>query len=688
MSLERIPDIPRPRGITDVKECVSYLNGLATTLQDHMSMRPEDLQHLIDGLSTVNIYDVKHYGAIGDGVADDTVNVQKAVTAAGTDGVVFFPPGTYIISNLTAVSDLKLIGINKESCILKHKAASSDYMIEGAGVLELTDLTFDGNKDNQTAISAGNAGVELVSFDGSKISVRNCIFQNSHHSALYVLECTQAEIVGNDFLEPEEGAAVTARNTTVIAVYPSVATQHVKILHNNFSQSAPSDTDQAACAILIQGTNAKQARCQISDNTFDGFGRAYTSGALGVIDFYNDSDESIITNNRFVNSYYSPLKLSDSANLIVTGNIIKDPATTHGGLAIVVYSYNHTTVIRNTAIIADNIIENSTGGSAIYITGVSGHLTSGYNIHHNTILDGYRGVVVIYATGPIIIDSNIIDGTNFDSALPAIQLGYCTGRVSVTNNNVHDFPKYGVYAESTSSDMKIIVKGNTFKYENTITTAVFLNDVATVLCEGNEFIGDAVPINIDNVTDARIDNNLSENSSVSFTNITTLHERHNSWNKPTDRTSDVATSTVTVANTTDETTLWTGEMAANSLEAGDVFMLHADGVVSNGGPTAPDQIKIRIRVGGTEIVSLEPITKSLSDDHWHIDANACQRTIGGSGSRAVHVDLGIGDDSVNLTGVASIDTTANMDVTITAEWASADVANTISLYQGFMRYKN
>ena len=45
MSLERIPDIPRPIGVTDTNGVVRYLGNLATTLQDHMSQRPEDLSH-------------------------------------------------------------------------------------------------------------------------------------------------------------------------------------------------------------------------------------------------------------------------------------------------------------------------------------------------------------------------------------------------------------------------------------------------------------------------------------------------------------------------------------------------------------------------------------------------------------------------------------------------------------------
>ena len=156
-----------------------------------------------------------------------------------------------------------------------------------------------------------------------------------------------------------------------------------------------------------------------------------------------------------------------------------------------------------------------------------------------------------------------------------------------------------------------------------------------------------------------------------------------------DRTSDVVTETVTVANTATETTLWTGSMPADSLVAGNMFKFHADGVVSNdGSAAAADQVIVRVKVGGVTKITLEPATKALSGDMWHIDANACQRTLGATGSRAMHIHLQIKDIDTYTIGVGEVDTTANMDVTITAQWGSAKATNTISLYQGFMEYKN
>jgi len=172
--------------------------------------------------------------------------------------------------------------------------------------------------------------------------------------------------------------------------------------------------------------------------------------------------------------------------------------------------------------------------------------------------------------------------------------------------------------------------------------------------------------------------------SVYITNIATQ--------RAIDRTSDVIVSTVTVANEAAETILWTGLMPANSLCIGNIFKFHADGVVSNNGNNSDNDFTIRIRVGGisgTIIADLTPATKAMTDLHWHIDANATQRTLGESGSRAVHVHLQVDDtDEETVQAIGTVDTTGNLDVVVTVDWVTAHANNTISLYQGFMEYKN
>ena len=160
-----------------------------------------------------------------------------------------------------------------------------------------------------------------------------------------------------------------------------------------------------------------------------------------------------------------------------------------------------------------------------------------------------------------------------------------------------------------------------------------------------------------------------------------------------DRTRNVALATVEVVDSDVETTLFTAPMASNSLEAGNIFKIHCDGVMTNDSGASGDEVVIRVRVGGVVKITLETNTREMTDEDWHLNANSTQRTIGATGSRAIHAHLSIGDptstgDEASLIGIETIDTTANMDVTVTAQWNTAETNNTIKLYQGYVEYKN
>ncbi len=105
------------------------------------------------------------YGAVGNGVADDTAAVQAAITAVANagGGIVFFPTGTYLCtpSGSPAValtvpsSDVRLIGADASASVLKKN---------GNGVL----VSFTGTTSPSTgATHVRYCGVENLGFNGN-----------------------------------------------------------------------------------------------------------------------------------------------------------------------------------------------------------------------------------------------------------------------------------------------------------------------------------------------------------------------------------------------------------------------------------------------------------------------------------------------------------------------------------------
>ena len=99
---------------------------------------------------------VKDFGAKGDGITNDSQAFIQAVNAQGT-GIVYIPPGNYVVQNLPLKTGLFYIGSGMNSTTLTlpdnpsypmFKAISGIEDIEGGGVI---DLYARGNKTDNRA---------------------------------------------------------------------------------------------------------------------------------------------------------------------------------------------------------------------------------------------------------------------------------------------------------------------------------------------------------------------------------------------------------------------------------------------------------------------------------------------------------------------------------------------------------
>ena len=114
---------------------------------------------------------VKDYGAVGDGVTNDTAAIQAALDAAAVSGAankipVYLPAGTFMISNLlinanvilqgASMSVTKLKRITGSTGIALRERTSAEGNASGAGGIWLRDFHIDGNATAGDGFNIGN----------------------------------------------------------------------------------------------------------------------------------------------------------------------------------------------------------------------------------------------------------------------------------------------------------------------------------------------------------------------------------------------------------------------------------------------------------------------------------------------------------------------------------------------------
>lgn len=110
------------------------------------------------------------FGAIGDGVADDTISIQNALNSGKP---VYIPSGTYLVSGITIPNKCMVFG-NGRSTIIQGDGTNHTIIIpSSSSYCELTSLTVYGTKGNTlynaVEIPDKNSEDAAVTFDASHV---------------------------------------------------------------------------------------------------------------------------------------------------------------------------------------------------------------------------------------------------------------------------------------------------------------------------------------------------------------------------------------------------------------------------------------------------------------------------------------------------------------------------------------
>lgn len=165
----------------------------------------QDIHDLIDTFAARTGVSVAEFGAIGDGVSDDTA----AVVAAFSTGVrqVRFEPGKiYLIGEVQVPSDVTIVGYG---ATVKRKAGSDTFPVTLSIVekinVRIYGLTIDGNRTNQSGT--------LVDQDGGGHGIRILASQNIVIEDVTVKSCyTDGIYIANDTPDPGDNDGDFTKN--------------------------------------------------------------------------------------------------------------------------------------------------------------------------------------------------------------------------------------------------------------------------------------------------------------------------------------------------------------------------------------------------------------------------------------------------------------------------------------------
>jgi polygalacturonase len=129
------------------------------------------------------VFNVLDYGAVGDGVTEDTSAFDAAIAAAAVGGgTVFVPSGTYYVDRIEMVSNVTLMG--EIDSVLKRKGniiVGVAYDLAVVDNVRIENIAFDDN-----APSGPSAIWKFCVYiaDATNVTFKNCYFYNGYDVAI------------------------------------------------------------------------------------------------------------------------------------------------------------------------------------------------------------------------------------------------------------------------------------------------------------------------------------------------------------------------------------------------------------------------------------------------------------------------------------------------------------------------
>ncbi len=441
--------------LSDINDKIGDLDDLDTT----------DKTSVVNAINELNANHIfvspKSYGAVGDGVTDDTAAVQECID---NNNYVIIDGNFYVTSPINLHSDLYMMGTgnfynplvtrtlfgnNVNNIILEgfgfingardgsHPDMRANIYIEGGN-----NIIIDGIKD-----VSNNKPSTIMLDHVTNFNIANCIIQKSGYCGIMLHGNCHYGVIQHNDVEVDDYTAYT--NTYGIAV--------------SFTPTSGSLDDRSnECTHVIIDSNVVHTKYS--------FWEGIDAHAGQYLEITNNIVKGFYVGICCTYGNYSSLNMGTRYSKISGNTISAEGATLHSGrtyrLGIGFYSNAASGEVNN--VISDNYISNinaSVGGEDVGM-GIE-FRGLGFEIIGNTFQRNIRKAIRINQGGRALIQNNTFIGAGVCSA---IVFNYLTDIVGIFNNTASRYRNF--YEIDDSTNLSSYARRN----GNKITSGYWMND--------------------------------------------------------------------------------------------------------------------------------------------------------------------------------------------------------------------